>query len=342
MKTRAGRPRSVADASPGQGAACTHSEMPDEVDLNDIRRLDGGLLLVFRELLAQRRATDAARRLNLSQSAVSHALARLRAMFDDPLFIRLPHGLEPTQRAIELGPRVDALIELAGATLAAAPRFDPAHAQRIFKIATPEFINTIIGGCLVEAFQREAPRVAFVSRPLYLDQAVTALRRGEVDVALGQFARLPPDLVAEVLYTDRYCVIARQGHPGVSEPLDLETYARTPHIFVGDPFPAPLGATSHDPVQMARAYGELPDPAQVKGVAYVPEWETAMLIVATTDAIADCPFRLARRYAERLGLQVIEAPYKRSDMRPVQALRRAGVSDPGVDWLLEKLRSATA
>lgn len=84
-----------------------------DIDNNDIRRLDGGLLLIFRELLLQRRATSVAEKLGLSQSAISHALKRLRDIFNDPLFIRRPHGLEPTKRAIELGPQVETLIILA-------------------------------------------------------------------------------------------------------------------------------------------------------------------------------------------------------------------------------------
>ncbi|MBS0410897.1 MAG: LysR family transcriptional regulator, partial [Proteobacteria bacterium] len=75
-----------------------------EFDLNKIRRLDGTLLLVMRELLRRRQAQAAAARLGLSASAVSHALGRLRDLFEDPLFIRRPHGLEPTRRALELGP----------------------------------------------------------------------------------------------------------------------------------------------------------------------------------------------------------------------------------------------
>src|SRR5471032_1669569 len=91
----------------------------------DIRRIDGGLLLVFRELCRRRRTTAVAAHLGLSQSAVSHALARLRDLFGDPLFLRRPHGLEPTGRALELAPRIDALIDLMGPALRPDPGFDP-------------------------------------------------------------------------------------------------------------------------------------------------------------------------------------------------------------------------
>src|ERR1700734_4185265 len=96
-----------------------------DIDNRDIRRIDGGLLLVFRELCRRGRTTAVAAHLGLSQSAVSHALGRLRDLFDDPLSLRRPHGLEPTQRAIELAPRIEALIEMMGAPLRPMPGFEP-------------------------------------------------------------------------------------------------------------------------------------------------------------------------------------------------------------------------
>src|ERR1700679_3240999 len=117
----------------------------NEFDSVQIRKLDGGLLLIFRELMARRRASDVARHLGLSPSGISHALGRLRALFGEPLFIRRSHGLEPTQRAMELGPRVEALIEMIGATISTEGGFDPTRSRRRFRIACPEYIATQIG-----------------------------------------------------------------------------------------------------------------------------------------------------------------------------------------------------
>src|SRR4051812_12268396 len=103
-----------------------------DIDRNKLRRLDGGLLLVFRELLRTGRASVVAQRLGLSQPAISHSLSRLRDLFDDPLFIRRPHGLEPTLRAQELGPQIEALIGLAARAMDPGGGFDPATSERIF------------------------------------------------------------------------------------------------------------------------------------------------------------------------------------------------------------------
>ena len=101
----------------------------------DIRRLDLSLLLVFRDLVRVRRTTAVAARLKLSQSAISHALARLRDILQDPLFTRRRDGLEPTARALELLPKVEAMIALAHDLTGGAGHFDPATTSRTFQLA---------------------------------------------------------------------------------------------------------------------------------------------------------------------------------------------------------------
>src|SRR3954470_1409201 len=132
-----------------------------DIDTNKLRRLDGGLLLVFRELLRERRASRVAEKLGLSQPAISHALNRLRDLFEDPLFIRRPHGFEPTRRALALGPQIEVLIGLADAALSANPGFDPVTSTRMFRIIAPEFVTALIGAELINRFREIAPRVTF-------------------------------------------------------------------------------------------------------------------------------------------------------------------------------------
>jgi DNA-binding transcriptional LysR family regulator len=110
-----------------------------DIDTAKIKRLDGGLLLVFHELLRRRRATDVAQALGLSSSAVSHALTRLRDLFEDQLFIRRPHGLEPTRRALALQPQIEALLDLTDRTLRKELKFDPKATTRMFRVAAPDF-----------------------------------------------------------------------------------------------------------------------------------------------------------------------------------------------------------
>ena len=311
----------------------------DEFDQLQIRRIDGGLLLVFRELLLRRRATDAGNDLGLSPSAISHALTRLRDLFGDPLFIRRSHGLEPTQRALDLGPQIDAVIAALGHAVAGEPVFDPARSSRRFRIGCPTQVITLVGDRIVETLRHTAPRVSVSIRPAYLDRALRAVRRGEADVAIGVFDRIPRGLAALPLYEDEYCVIARKDHPSVQGKIDRDIYARIGHVFIGNPDGALADEAPVDRETMEATYGSIPGPDRVSTQAYVPEWETAMLIVCGSDVLAECPRRLATRFALRLGLQVLDPPF-RPFRFTVQAVRRADVPDPGLDWLLARLREA--
>ncbi len=298
-----------------------------DIDANNIRRLDGGLLLVFRGLLRRRRTTAVAQDLGLSQSAVSHALTRLRDLFDDPLFIRRPHGLEPTRRALELSPRIDALIDLAGETLLRDGKFDPMRSERRFVLAAPEFVTALAGAGLVKAFHKHAPKASFYVHFLTRRSPLDALRRGEIDVAIGRYPTVAPGLATELLFEDRYCVVARRGHPTIKGKIGLEAWQRTGHVFAD----APMEEGSED----------TPSTDEIAHVAVVQRWLTALVMVSASDAIATCPLRLARSQARRLGLQVMTTPFLTNRI-PVYAVRRTAAPDPGADWFLEQIRKAVA
>jgi DNA-binding transcriptional LysR family regulator len=296
----------------------------NDIDQLNIRRLDGGLLLVFRGLLRRRQATAVAVELGLSQSAVSHALSRLRDLFDDPLFIRRPHGLEPTRRALELAPRIDALVDLASVALEREGKFDPARTTRRFTVAAPEFVTAQIGSALVRLFRRQAPNSSFIVESLAQDAALDAIRRGEIDLALGRFGTLVPGVVSETLYEDHYCVVARRGHPSIKGKISYEEWLSMGHIFAA--------ASSEEP-------GDGTSGVDIAFVAIVPRWLTALVMVSATDAIATCPMKLAQRQSKVLGLQVIAAPFLQNRIT-VSAVRREAASDPGVDWFLRQVRKA--
>jgi DNA-binding transcriptional LysR family regulator len=312
-----------------------------DFDQVQIRKLDGGLLLIFHELMARRRASEVATHLGLSPSAVSHALGRLRDLFGEALFVRRSHGLEPTQRARELAPRIEELIALIGAAVSSGAAFDPARSRRRFRIACPNGVASLIGERLVAAFREEAPLATFSTRYAILARALRAVRRGEADVALGAFRQIPAGLIARPLFDDDYCVIARRGHPIVRGSVDAATYASIGHLFVGNPDGALADEAPIDRAEMDDAYGELPGPERVRTFGYVMQWETAMLVVSADDVLAECPRRLALRYADKLGLQVLDPPYH-PFRYTIQAVRRGEGADPGVDWLLAKLDEAVA
>jgi DNA-binding transcriptional LysR family regulator len=236
--------------------------------------------------------------------------------------------LEPTPRALKLAPRIDRLIDMAGAVMT-RDEFDPALSERRFRLAAAEFVAAPIGGPLATTFRRAAPRASFNIDFLMGGATLDALRRGELDLVLGQFLRLPPGVEATLLYHDRYCIVARKRHPKVKGAIDARTYVGLPNIFVGRS--GETGITD----------ATLPNPAVVSTVSVVPRWLTALTMVATSDAIATCPRRLAERMAGFLKLQVIDADFA-GPRFAISAVRRAGDADPGVDWLIGAVRAAVA
>jgi DNA-binding transcriptional LysR family regulator len=296
-----------------------------DIDANKIRRLDGGLLLVFRELLRTRRASEAAARLGLSQPAISHALNRLRDLFEDPLFVRRPHGFEPTRRAEELGPQVEQVLQLANGALSRKAGFDPAGTTRYFRFAAPEFVTALIGAELVNALRSAAPRAIFSVSFEGEEDAFRALRKGEIDFALGRFGAARPGFTLEPLFEDHYCVAARCDHPRIRGSIDEPTWRAAGHIYAWSQSETAM-------VPEAQSLG-------IKHLASVPQWLTALALAAATDGIVTCPRRLAERYAERLGLQVLSLPFP-PDRITVSLVRRSGVRDEGVDWFLGQVRAA--
>jgi DNA-binding transcriptional LysR family regulator len=295
-----------------------------DIDRADIRKLDGGLLLVFRELLRTRRAGAAAQRLGLSPSAISHALNRLRDLFDDPLFIRRPHGFEPTRRAEELGPQVEALLELTGRTLTREAGFEPLRSTRTFRFAAPEFVTALVGAALIDQLKTAAPEVKFGIGFFGEEDAFRALRKGEIDFAVGRFGAARPGFTVEPLFADHYCVAARRDHPQLKGAIDEAQWRDTGHIYAWS---------------ASEVGGDTGDAPGVKQLASVPGWLTALMMAAATDGIVTCPRRLAERHAERLGLQVLDMPGGANRIE-VSVMRRSGVADAGVDWFLGQVRAA--
>lgn len=300
-----------------------------DIDDSKIKRLDGSLLLVFLELVRHRRTTIVARRLGLSQSAVSHALGRLRDLFGDPLFLRRPDGMTPTRHALELAPKVEQLVRLAQDTLATGARFEPAATRRHFRLGAPDYVCALMSAPLLQAFERQAPHARFSFRLVVGSDALDCLKRDEIDVAVGRFARLN-EHEARPLFDEEYCVIARREHPRVNGAIDLAAYSELGHVLVS--LTGELTGLT-DPalrrLKIARRF-----------VASVPRFLLALSVVAETDAIATVPRRLAARQAGPLGLQVLPLPFALPSFPVVAVARKA--SDPAVEWLMEQLAACGA
>jgi len=297
------------------------------ISQTEIRRLDFTLLLVMSGLLRHRRTTIVANELGLSQSAISYALARLRAIFGDELFIRRPHGLQPTLHALELAPRIQALLIQAEEAIGLGEHFDPAMTTRAFRIAGLDYLAIVLAPPLLRAFERDAPNARFAFRTLRGADALESLRREEVDLALGQFQRPLKGLSLTHLFIDQYCLVARDDHPEIRGRIGKALFERLSHVAVsvdGD-FRSFTDQAFEDADLTRRV------------AATAPTFPAAFMMVAGSDCVGVAPRRLANALAGRLRLAIHDLP------RALPPIRLFAVSRPGrdvaVDWLVELVRS---
>lgn len=197
---------------------------------------DLNLLVVLDALLQESSVTGAARRVGLSQSATSHALARLRDLIGDPILLRTPQGMAPTARARALAGPVRQILESVEGVFVAPGQFDPATTRHAFRIATdPAGQLTILPG-LVERLRVEAPDVSIVAPSVPTDRMVRDLQTGAIDLAVTSF--LPSGesgIRSEFLISTDYVSIVRRDHPEVGRRLTLKRFLAMGHIVMTRP-----------------------------------------------------------------------------------------------------------
>ncbi|MFO1061785.1 MAG: LysR family transcriptional regulator [Dongiaceae bacterium] len=198
-------------------------------------RPDLNLLVTLDLLLAEGSVARAARRLRLSPSAMSRALARLRVATGDPLLVRAGRGLVPTPRALALRQRIGPLVQEAEAVLRPAERLDLAGLVRTFTIRTREGFVENHGAALVARLAAEAPgvRLQFVPKP---DRDSTPLREGDADLEIGVVGRATgPEVMVQALYRDRFVGVVRPGHPLARGRVTAARFAAGRHVLIGRP-----------------------------------------------------------------------------------------------------------
>jgi DNA-binding transcriptional LysR family regulator len=203
--------------------------------LSGMARLDLNLLATLDVLLAEGSVAGAARRLQLSASAMSRALARLRKATGDPLLVRAGRGLVPTPRAAQLRDRVRRVVDDAEAVLRPAMRLDLGSLSRIFTLRCSEGFVESFGPRLIARVGADAPRVrlSFLAKP---DKDSTPLRDGTVDLETGVIG-LPmgPEIIAVGLFRDSFVGVVRKGHPLLSRRMTARAYAAGEHVLITRP-----------------------------------------------------------------------------------------------------------
>ncbi|HEX7759204.1 MAG TPA: LysR family transcriptional regulator [Caulobacteraceae bacterium] len=263
----------------------------------DISQLDLNLIVSLEVLLAERNVSRAARRLNLSQPALSARLNRLREVFGDPLLLPAQRGMVPTPRALELQEPLRAALEGLRRVLAEGAPFDASRATATFAIAASDYVQFAVLMPLIRTLRDQAPRLRFAWRTLDPASLRTQLEQGEVDLALMMPQGAPDSLRTIALYHERYVAVVRRDHPRVAGHLDLDLFCDLQHIVV-----SPVGGGFQGPTDVIlEASGR-----QRQVVLSAPGFLVVPEMIARSDLIAVVPERLVRHHADQL--QVLDPP----------------------------------
>jgi DNA-binding transcriptional LysR family regulator len=304
------------------------SNMLNETNLS---RVDLNLLVLLEAVLAERHVARTAARLNLSPSAVSHGLARLRNLFGDPLFLKHPKGVVPTERALALGPSVADILARTRAVVGGVQTFDPKTAKRRFKIGAPDAAAAVVLPPLLARIRKSAPHIHIAIRDLprlAWDQVLASLDARELDLALLPTAP-PARFAARVLYKEDFVIAARAGHPYVRKPT-LANYCAADHLVM-----SPTG----DP------HGLVDDVLAKKKLARrvlltVPNFMLALAIVAESDLLAAMPRTFVARHAARFGVVGSEWPEALGADAIRAIVPKAALKDEGIAWLFSAVQAA--
>jgi DNA-binding transcriptional LysR family regulator len=292
----------------------------------DLRSVDLNLLVHLDALVQTESVTRAAERLGLSTPAMSHALARLRAQLHDPLLVRSGRAMTLSMAATELRPRVRNLVEAARDLL--TPATPPAlrELERTFRLLASDYVLLMVGHGLDARTREQAPRVTLGFIPNSTRDA-ELLREGAVDLAVGVYRELPPELRVQTLFEERLVCVAREDHPQVRRRLSRARYVAAEHIQVA---------------VRGRPGGEVDDILARDGDArrvtrQVPFFLSALHIAAESDLLLTVPERVARATASRFGLRIFDLPVDVPPYPVRQVWHPRHDTDPAHRWLRSTL-----
>lgn len=296
--------------------------------MHSLRSVDLNLLVVLDALLTERHVSRAAARLNMSQPAVSHALARLRDLLGDPLLVRQGSGLVPTIRALEIAqPLADTL---AGVRSVLGPQgFDPATTQHRFRLSMSDYGSAMLLPHLVQELRQHAPGIDLSVSQFSREAMAAGVADGDLDLGLGVFPHLPPQVRSELIINDHYaCLLDRRSLEG--KPLDAEMYFSRPHAMV---------AMRDDTVNevdetLARA-------GQSRRLALVlPHWGVAPSLIAGTDLILTVAHGSLRDLGLDGDLVILPAPVPLPPVPYAQIWHKGRDGDPALRWLRSRIMKA--
>lgn len=309
-------------------------------DVMNATHVDLNLLVAFDAIARERNVTRAAERAGVTQSAMSHALRRLREHIGDPLLVRSARGMTLTPRGEALVVPIRAALVAVARALEAPASFEPRTARRAFTLSSPDLFDVLVLPAVLEELQRKAPGIDLNVVPLGVGSLAEKLETGDLDLAVvprveggaSPMAVLTSELRRSTLFHDRFVCLLRAGHPALGKrkrALSLDAFVALAHVLV-----SPLGRGDSFVDAMIAKHG-----ARRRVALRVPQFMTALEIVQRSDLVLTAPSALARLARTPKAVVALEPPI---------ALPRHGVdlvwherysADAGHRWLRETVGS---
>jgi DNA-binding transcriptional LysR family regulator len=305
--------------------------MNDIDRLKILSKLDLNLVVVLRALEEHRHVTRTAEFLGISQSAVSHALSRLRDAFQDDLYVKTPRGMVPTPKAEQLAPRVAPLIAALSDVFLPQTPFSPADLKRTFRIQTTDLIENLLLPSVLATRASEAPGLQVSFRNVGFSLPKDDLQDGRVDLAIaGFFGDLPDGFYRQRLLVDTFKSCVRKNHRAVGKKLTVATYCSLPHILI-----APAGVLSGQ-VDKALAKAGVRREIAVGTSGFL----AAGWAAARSDAVLTAPSRLIEEFEKYLPIRSFDVPIELPSITIVQVWHERQHKDAAHKWFRERLRDA--
>ena len=292
---------------------------------NDLRRLDLNLLVVFETLMHERSVTRAAEKLFLGQPAISAALARLRNLFDDPLFVRTGRNMEPTTRAQEIFALLAPALDAISTAVSRAADFNPATSTAVFRIGLSDDVEFALLPPLLRRLRAEAPGIQLVVRRANYLLMPQLLASGEISVGVSHTQELPANAKRKVLRRSQPRLLRADAIPG---PVSLDDYCERPHALVS--FAGDLSGFIDDELaKLGR---------QRRVVLAVPQFNGLVTLLAGTDIVASVPDYTATVLTASGGLRTEPLPLPIPSFELHMVWRGAQDNDPAERWLRSRIQ----
>lgn len=295
----------------------------------NLRSVDLNLLTVFEAVYEEANQARASERLAMTQPAVSNAMARLRQVVGDDLFVPGPRGVTPTPIADQLYAQVHPALDLVRLGIEGGRSFDPRSSTRTFRLAVSYAGGALGAGEFLRWARGEAPGVTVSVRPLYRRaELAKRLREARLDLAVDNTQLADEDVISEPLMTERLVVIARRDHPRIRGRLTLKQFLAEEHAV-------------HYEARQSDAEPEVYAAVAGLGHRVVIEVSAALglpIVVSQTDLLALVTARMADFFARPLRLQILTPPFKAAPLPAYLIWHRSRERDPGHRWLRDGLR----